>query len=237
MRSCWRLLALGVFLLLGGCGEEQSDPAQARLRAELEAVRQQFPDQPGSPLLHFQLGQVYDRHGQADSARAAYQRALALNQAFPEAHFQLAVNYYSNGRVQEAIAAYQQAIRFRPDFAMAHNNLGFIYKKAGDLEQAEAAYSQAIQSDSSFFEAYNNLGQLHKQRGQLDQAIPLYRRAIALKPDFPEAYINLATACKTLANKAEETQALRDYLQRFGSETSHSSYARERLRELEGMQQ
>lgn len=226
-------LALGAFLLLGGCGEERRpDPAQARLQAEVEAVRQQFADQPGSPLLHFHLGQLYEQRGLADSARAAYQRAVALNQAFPEAHFQLAMNYYNNGRVPEAIAAYQQAIRFRPDFAMAHNNLGFIYKKAGNLEQAEQAYQEAIRSDSAFFEAYNNLGQIHKQRGQLDRAVALYRRAIALKPDFPEVYINLAAAYKTLEKPSAETQALRDYLRLFGNEATHSSYVRARLQRL-----
>ena len=218
-----------------GCGEEEKpvDQVQARMEEETRAFYRQIEVQP-DPNAHFQLARVYQKYGLLDSARSAYERSIALRPAFPDAHFHLAQIYYAEGNTPGAIDAYKQVVRYRSADARAHNNLGFIYKKTGELDEAEAAYRKAIDLDPEFVEAYNNLGQLYKQRNELERALGLYRKAIAIKTDFPEAYVNLAMAYRSLEDEEGEGRVLRDYLDRFGTNSRYGHDFSARLQELEG---
>ena len=218
-----------------GCSEEEktADMLQARMEEETKVFYQQIEVQP-DPLAYFQLARVYQKYGLLDSARSAYERSLALRQAFPEAHFQLAQVYYAEGNTTAAIDAYKQVVRYRSDDARAHNNLGFIYKKTGALEDAEAAYRKAIELDPEFVEAHNNLGQVYKERDELERAVGFYQKAIAIRPDFAEAYVNLVTAYRNLEDEEGEGRVLRDYLNHFGTNSRYGPDFSIRLGELEG---
>ena len=113
-----------------------------------------------------------------------------------------------------------------------HNNLGFIYKQTGELDEAEAAYRKAIDLDPELVEAYNNLGQVYKERKELEKALGLYQKAIAIKADFPEAYVNLAMAYRSLEDEEGEGGVLRDYLDRFGTNSRYGHDFSVRLQEL-----
>ena len=120
--------------------EENVDPVRARMQREVDQLHQAIEQRPGTPLLEFQLGQVFKKYGMIDSARAAFERSIDLYEAFPEAHLELAQIYYDDGMLEASAQAYEQTLRFNQDNVAAYNNLGYIYKRTGELEKATAAY-------------------------------------------------------------------------------------------------
>jgi tetratricopeptide (TPR) repeat protein len=226
-----RLFLCAVASFAVACASEQEeniDPVQASMQREVGQLHQAIEQRPGTPLLEFQLGQVFKKYGMIDSARTAFKRSISLYESFPEAHFELAQLYYDDGMLAQSAQFYEQTLRFDQDNVTAYNNLGYIYKRLGELKKAAAAYEQAIAVDSTFVEAYNNLGQLYKADGKNKEAIELYRRSIEVRSDFPESYVNLATLYQSVEDAAE-IEVWRDFLQQFGDEQSYSIHARERL--------
>jgi tetratricopeptide (TPR) repeat protein len=215
---------------LAGCGgeEEEANTPRKRAEAEISQVLMALEVRPDAPLLHFQLGQLYQKHGYVDSARTAFERCVELYESFAEAHLQLAQIYYEDGDLERSVRAYEQTVRFDAGNATAYNNLGFVYKKLDRPEEAVKAYERAIAADSLFVQAYNNLGQLFKNREEHEQAIALFRRAIAIKPDFPEVYINLAGVYED-RDVDGEASVWQTFLAKFGEDQKYSMHARERL--------
>ena len=118
-------------LLAIGCGTEREDAgntARARMQDQADQLRLALKERPESPLLEYRLGQLFAGHGLMDSARAAFERSLALHEAFPEAHLEMAQIYFSQGLLDKSARSYEQAVRFDPKNAAAHNNLGYVYK-------------------------------------------------------------------------------------------------------------
>lgn len=227
-----RFVLCAVVCLAVACASEderRADPQVERMQAELTQLRNALQERPGTPLLEFQIGQVFDQYGLVDSARAAYERSVELYEAFPEAHLQLAQIYYESGLLEKSVRAYEQVVRFDIENAAAYNNLGYVHKKLGDLDKAAAAYEQAIAADSAFVQAYNNLGQLYKDQERDEEAIALLRRAIAIRGDFAEAYINLGGLYQIRGDIEAETLVWRKFLEQFGEQQEYSAHAQDRL--------
>jgi len=69
-------------------------------------------------------------------AEAAFRRAIALRQAFPDAWNELGYALRNQGRYAESIDAYAEALRLRPDFPEALEYLGEAYVEMGRLADA-----------------------------------------------------------------------------------------------------
>src|SRR5271166_6062654 len=76
---------------------------------------------PGSWLAHNNLGVIYERRGDTESAIAQYEDALRAKEDYAGAHNNLgAILSRMPGRSDEAIAHLQRALRVQPDLAEAH---------------------------------------------------------------------------------------------------------------------
>lgn len=114
------------------------------LNRPAEAADALLPALEDSAELHYRRGLLLRRADRAQAARAALDRAIALDPRRAEAHFALGLACQDAGDQPAAIAAYRAALDRRPDFHEAALNLGTALQAAGDWDAARAAYARAL---------------------------------------------------------------------------------------------
>ncbi len=132
--------------------------------------------------LYYHLGIAYERNHDLESAKNAYQSAIALD--VPEivklsAYLNLGHIYQENNQ-KEAIDLFEIAIKIAPDFAQTHFSLGLALKTSGNFVEAIAAYRQAIAIAPDYAEAHQNLGVVLIKVGFFPEAIGSFKLAITL---------------------------------------------------------
>ena len=161
------------------------------------------------------LAHVYDEVGRYREARAAAERAVAIQQAeLGPSHPDVAICLTNLGNIaidegdpaeaerhyQKALAIHEQAVRAGDDtsnMANALNNLGVAAFEQGRLDDAlryqerALALRQAAAPDGpDVAMSLTNIGNLEQRRGRIRPALATYRRALAiaekkLGPDHP----------------------------------------------------
>lgn len=95
------------------------------------------------------LAHVYQDALLIADAQEACERALALDDADPEAHLGLAIIYGgAHGNWEREIAELQRVLALDRNCAEAHFNLGYSYEQLGDSSRARGAYERAAQIGS-----------------------------------------------------------------------------------------
>ena len=126
-------------------------------------------------------------HWQA--AKAAYDKALAIQPDRIEALSNYGNLYTVNRQYPEARRMYERALSVNANFAPALNNLGVVtvYLSDGPCpKSAEGLFEQAASLDVGLAEAQYNLGQARIERKIGDPKLP-YDRYLALAPRGPKA--------------------------------------------------
>jgi Flp pilus assembly protein TadD len=90
---------------------------------ELEQLVAEHTEYPGP---YVNLAIIYMHDGRADEARAALDKALAIDPMHAAANNQLGMLLRREGGFAEAEAAYRRAIATDPNYALAHYNLGVL---------------------------------------------------------------------------------------------------------------
>ncbi|HSJ98362.1 MAG TPA: tetratricopeptide repeat protein, partial [Myxococcota bacterium] len=107
----------------------------------------------------------------AEQARSAYQRALALDPGHADAHVNLGCLEHEAGRLDLAERHYRAALAVRPDDATAAFDLGVVLEDLGRLDDALAAYEQSLAAAPGAADVHYNLARLHDRRGDTAAAI------------------------------------------------------------------
>jgi len=79
----------------------------------------------------------------------AFQAAITLRPAFPEAWNELGYAFRNQGRYPESLNAYDEALRLKPDFPEALEYLGEAYAKMGRLDDARRVLQRLRQLDTA----------------------------------------------------------------------------------------
>lgn len=154
------------------------------------------------------LGDIRLKQGNPRDALKAFDAAVKMAPAFPEAHCNRGVALQEMGRLQEALAAEERALRHRPGYAMAHYNRGNILKELGRLDEAVAAYDRALKEKRALAEAHLNRGLVLAEKNRLVEALADFRQAQALKPDLIGAYLGQSGTHRRLGQKREALAAV-----------------------------
>ncbi|MCC7010758.1 MAG: tetratricopeptide repeat protein [Acidobacteria bacterium] len=138
-----------------------------------------------------ELGAAYDRLGQPDAARRAFEQALA---AAPDvrAHLGLAMIAYRADELDDAKRHAEAAVRLQPDSPEALGALGAVLSRLGRRADAIAAWREAVRVQPSLASAHANLGVALGAEGDVDGGIAALDRALAL--DAGQAPWHLAIA-------------------------------------------
>jgi tetratricopeptide (TPR) repeat protein len=97
-------------------------------------------------------------------ARAAYEKAIALDPVHIDAHINLGRLLHEDGDLSGAETQYRAAVACDPDHPVAAFNLGVVLDDLGRLANAAEAYRRAIELDPDNPDAHYNLaGILERQ--------------------------------------------------------------------------
>ena len=145
--------------------------------AEYLAVAAARPDLPG---VHFWLGHLYWKHGDADHALPELTRELELDPGHPEANGELGAILVAQGRDAEAIPHLQSAIRSMPDLWPAYLQLGRAYAIEKNYGRAEEMLKRAVAHDRDG-SAHFQLGLVLRAEGKTAQAAQVFAQVKAIK--------------------------------------------------------
>lgn len=153
-----------------------------------------FPEGQNDPMAHFWVAEALLRQPDLEAAIAAYQQALSLRPAFPEALLGMAQAQYALNDTAAAARSIAEALEQRPAYAEALLFQGKMLQNEGRINSALEAYSASINANNSLPETYYRRGLIYIQQHDYNDAVDDLERAIALQPNFPDAYYWLGRA-------------------------------------------
>ncbi|HEV3470895.1 MAG TPA: tetratricopeptide repeat protein, partial [Pyrinomonadaceae bacterium] len=137
--------------------------------------------------------------GDAASARAAFERALAAGGDRALAHTYLGVLADRAGDLKAAERHFAAAVEAAPLLASARNNYGVILMRANRPRLAAAQFEASLKIDPRQPSALVNLGQIRFAAGSAEDlraARDLFERAHAVAPDAATARALVAVALR-----------------------------------------
>ncbi len=147
---------------------------------------------PKNPDAQVVLGDLLRGRGQFDQAIAAYNAALALKNAYPEALFGRAAANLGKQQYPPALADVGQALLLRPNWAGALLLRGQIQEALGQFDDANASFGQARLSDPNNPYLYAEMGSLALKRQDTAGAIANYEKSLSLYEPNAGAHFSLA---------------------------------------------
>ncbi|WP_433353950.1 tetratricopeptide repeat protein [Microtetraspora malaysiensis] len=107
-------------------------------------------------VLFANRAQLLARAGRREDALEDFDRAVAIDPAFPDHYLDRGNLLLAMGRPQDALADYETAIRLGPPLPEAYYNRAELLLSAGDLDAALADLDHVLELDPAFLDAYVN---------------------------------------------------------------------------------
>jgi tetratricopeptide (TPR) repeat protein len=128
-------------------------------------------------------------------AKAAAEKALALDENLAEAHASLGlVRFLFEWNWAGAKQSYERAIELSPSYALAHLWYGIYFKAMGNREKARTQIVRANELDPLFLIANAEIGWAAYYRRDFPEAERACRKTLELDPGFPFALLCLQAA-------------------------------------------
>ncbi len=171
---------------------------------------------PDAWMAHNNLGVIFQRRDDLDTAVSYYQAALEVNDNVFETYKSLTEIYWMTGDLDKALLHGLRALELAPHIAkvVAHNDLANILKDKGDLRAALDHYRAAMTYDPDKPELQFNYARTLEISGRSDDAYRHYERAHSLKPDWPEPLRYMARLLRTHPDPDARDPDLADELER-----------------------
>ncbi len=188
-----RISALGDRVVVGeGPARWQADSGQYVLEldvkladGELKVLARGEPEREPDAEDWFRRGEAADGVD-ATRARAAYERALALDPAHVSARLNLGRLLHEQSELAAAERVYREGLRAVGNHPGLHYNLGVLLQDAGRPVDAIEAYEAALRADPRFADCHYNLALLLEASGNPRGAIrhmAAYRRLAGRRGD------------------------------------------------------
>ncbi|MGH7491878.1 MAG: tetratricopeptide repeat protein [bacterium] len=143
----------GAWLNLGSTALRQGNARKA-----LDLYQKELKTYPTSAVLH-QIGRVYANLGKADSARLAYEQAIAIDSSFATAYLRLAELYKEGGDLDQALRYARRGLALQPDNLNYRYFLGSLLLLSGQPQEAAAELEAVVAKRPWHYWANYNLGQ------------------------------------------------------------------------------
>jgi tetratricopeptide (TPR) repeat protein len=140
----------------------------------------------------YRLGTLLAKSGEPAKARAAYERALALQPDLAEALNDLGALQAQGGDLEGAVTRFRAALAATPDYPDALNNLGYALLVMGRGDEAKPLYERAIRAPARFPRGPQQHGPPARTRRRPGRRRALLRQALAKRDTYGEAAGNLA---------------------------------------------
>lgn len=149
---------------------------RGKLRDAIDLYQAERAHGESSDLM-LELGRVYARLGEPDSAVWAYERAVALDSTNATAHMWLGQLYEELGEFDRALAASRTGLRLKPDDLDYRYIIGSQLFRTGAVEEARPYLAAVADAQPWHHGAQFNLGQVLMRLGEEDRAQTYFARA------------------------------------------------------------
>ncbi|HYO45229.1 MAG TPA: tetratricopeptide repeat protein [Gemmatimonadota bacterium] len=143
----------------------------------------------------------------ADEARAAAERALALNPDLGEAEISLGYLASSEWNWGEGERRYRRGLELRPGYAVGHHWFGIHLGAVGRHDEALTTLRQALSLDPLSLPIQMALGVRLWKSGRVEESLEVYRKAIELDPAYAPTYNNLSLVLLSMGRFEEALEA------------------------------
>jgi len=158
----------------------------------------------------------------SQKARAAAEKALAIDDSLAEAHSSLAhMLDRAEWDWERAEREFRQAIQLNPGYATAHQWYGVLLSAVGRFEEALAEVRRAWQADPLSLPVNTEVARVLYLARRWDEAIGEYRKALEMDQNFSPAHTWLGAAH---IQKGEHQQAIAE-LQKALQLSEEDTYA------------
>jgi eukaryotic-like serine/threonine-protein kinase len=135
---------------------------------------------------------------QTPKARAAAQKALAIDDSLAEAHAVLGGASQDLWEWDAAEREYQRAIELDPNNTTTRHWYGQFLDGMGRFDDALAQYKHALGLDPLNLTLNSNVAGIYEDKGQYDQALDQYKKTFEIDPNFASAHSNLSRLYRNL---------------------------------------
>ena len=168
----------------------------------------------------YDLGLALGKDKKRDEAKAAFKKALTLDERFAEALLALGAAHHDSGDHKEAISDLTRYLDLADDKAelLAYSVLGDSYFKTGEFEKAVVYLKRAAfltDGKKELGDLYYNIGNSFIELAEYEDALLWYEKALLLRPDYANVLKELAAALvrkgdKEAAGRILSLEALKD---------------------------
>ena len=159
----------------------KKNPDHDKIVEELEKATTLYPSYAAAWHL---LGETRLILDQLDSARQAFERAVAEDPKFTHPYVALALVELKLGRPADAAQVADTVLRMNPYLAEAHYYRAVAYYTLGKLDAAKKSIRAIVQSgeEQAYPRIHFMLGDLRAGEGDVDGAAAEFRRLVELEP-------------------------------------------------------
>jgi TolB-like protein/tetratricopeptide (TPR) repeat protein len=170
------------------------------------------------------LLQQYSNESSAElfpKARAAAEKALAIDNDLAEPHVSLGLLHSADFNLNAAKREFERAVELNPNYATARYFLGFrVLASLGQLDQALAQVKRAVELDPFSAIMNTNFGLCYILARRYPEAIAQLRKATELNPNFTQTHVFLGLALELSGDSAG---AIREYEKAYEVGKAHGT--------------
>jgi len=173
------ILFLGPGILFGQAGRKKVMEGNRLFSEEkYDEANNKYQDamleDPGSPAIQFNVGDVLYKKKSYEKAMEAYQKAMDSDDPLfqSKSYYNIGNTLYQNGKLPESILAYEQALKLNPDDQDAKYNLEFVrnkLKENADKQQQQPQQDQQQQQQEQQKQDQNKEENEQKDQQQQEQ--------------------------------------------------------------------
>lgn len=152
---------------------------------ELRSIVEQNKNEDAVSFALYQLGDLYEKRGEFESASEQFRAATERRPSYKEAHERLAKNLTRLHRLREAFAEFRQTAKLSSNLVdrkyvdvLANQWLGNTLQGLCDYAGAGSSYREVIRLKPDYRIAHSELGHVLERQNQLPQAVEEYRKAL-----------------------------------------------------------
>ncbi|MDI9356097.1 MAG: tetratricopeptide repeat protein [Chitinophagaceae bacterium] len=154
-------------------------------------------------IAYSNLGTLFEKLSQNDSARFYYKHFISLYPEIWEATYTLALSFQKENVLDSAIHYYKKVLKIQPHQKNVLANIAETFQKIDQFEEAKKFYYKNLQIEPNSFKALYGLAGIYDKAKQYDSAIYFYSKTIDAYPQNWEAPLNFGVMYYTMGNIQE----------------------------------